>query len=222
MSERPWAAQLAKASWVAFLVTLGVGYISRATGLETANAVMALGMTIVYALLLIGGFAFGIAALFGVRKYGRRGILLPAFIGSTLCLLEFVIGTENFVDAFRASRQRAQQARIEALAAGMQRALPKMSGPDVQLTSVRAAPGELVMTYTYVHSKADEIDVSKFRTAVWPAARQIVCNRLAPTLGIPVNFRLRYFSADGSPLPELLVKADECTRSPQGAAARAR
>jgi len=29
---------------------------------------------------------------------------LPALIGSTLCLLEFVIGTENFVDAFRASR----------------------------------------------------------------------------------------------------------------------
>ncbi len=147
---------------------------------------------------------------------------MPALIGSTLCLLEFVIGTENFADAFRASRQRAQQARIEALAAGMQKALPKMSGPDIQFTSVRAARSELVMTYTYVHNKADEIDVSKFRTAVWPAARQIVCNRLAPTLGIPVNFRLRYFSADGSPLSELVVKADECARSPHGAASRAK
>jgi hypothetical protein len=222
MSDRPWAAQLAKASWVACLVTLGVGYVGRATGLEAANVNAALGMTIVYALLLIGGFGCGIAALFGVRKFGRRGILLPALIGSTLCLLELVIGTENFVDAFRGSRQRAQQARIEALAAGMQKALPKMSGPDIQFTSVRAARGELVMTYTYVHNKADEIDVSKFGTAVWPATRPMACNRLAPTLGIPVDFRLRYFSADGSPLSELVVKADECAHSPRGAAARAR
>ncbi len=222
MSDRPWAAQLAKASWVACLVTLGVAYLGRETGLEAANAVSALAMTIVYALLLIGGFGCGIAALFGVRKYGRRGILLPALIGSTLCLLELVIGTGNFVDAFRAGRQQARQARIEALAAGMQKELPQMRGPDVQFTSVRAARGELVMTYTYVHAKADEIDVSKFRTAVWPAARQIVCDRLAPTLGIPVNFRLRYFSADRSPLSELVVKADECARSPHGAAARAK
>jgi len=45
---------------------------------------------------------------------------------------------------------------------------------------------------------------------------------LLPTLGIPINFRLRYFSADGSPLSELVVKPDECARLPHGAAARTR
>src|SRR5258708_24214264 len=113
MSDRPWAAQLAKASWVACLVTLGVGYLGRATGLEAANVNAALGMTIVYALLLFGGFGCGIAALFGVRKFGRRAILLPALIGSTLCLLEVVIRTDNLAHASPAIRQRAQPARLQ-------------------------------------------------------------------------------------------------------------
>jgi hypothetical protein len=211
------ATQLAKASWVAFLLVGTVSTIVRtATGDTASNAVV---LTVVYALLLGVGCGCGIAALAGVRKHGRRGILIPALIGSTLCLGMLALGTYGFVSSFMASRY---QARINALAAGVQKGLPKMSGPETEFTSVRAASGELVFSYTLIHRRANEIDVPKFKTAVWPPTKDLFCHRVAPAFQIPVNFRLRYSSADGVPFAELVIKAAECAGAAHGSSLASR
>ena len=204
------ATQLAKASWVAFLLVGAVSTIVRtATGDTASNSVV---LTIVYVLLFGIGCGCGIAALAGVRRYGRHGILIPALIGTTLCLGMLALGTYGFFSSFMASRS---QARINALAAGLQKGLPTMSGPETEFTSVRAASGELVFSYTLIHRRANEIDVPKFKTAVWPPTKDLVCHKLAPSLQIPVDFRLRYSSA-GVFFAELVIKAAECAGAAHG------
>jgi len=91
-----------------------------------------------------------------------------------------------------------------------------MSGPETEFTSVREASGELVFSYTLIHRRANEIDVPKFKSAVWPPTKDLVCDKLAPFLQIPVDFRLRYSSADGIPFAELVIKAAECAGAAQG------
>lgn len=55
--------------------------------------------------LMLGGFSFGIIALFGISKHGTKGILLPAIVGIIISgFLLFI-----FVTNFMAARARAMQ-----------------------------------------------------------------------------------------------------------------
>ena len=81
----PFAPQAAKASWVSFFFAFGFAYFARRLTDPMTKPIFALGV----ALFFVIGFALGISALFGIRKYGTKGILAPAFAGiilNGLCL----------------------------------------------------------------------------------------------------------------------------------------
>ena len=76
----PFAPQAAKASWVSFLFAYGFAYFARGFTDPLTKPIFALGV----ALFMVIGFVLGIIALFGIRKYGTKGILIPALVGIIL------------------------------------------------------------------------------------------------------------------------------------------
>lgn len=72
----PFTRQAARASWVAPLLSLVLSYY-----IKPLNPTFNLLMLMVMVFFLIAGFVFGIVALFGIRKHGRKGILKPAIAG---------------------------------------------------------------------------------------------------------------------------------------------
>jgi hypothetical protein len=74
--------QAAKASWAAPLILLGLGALTNTVvNRESPDRTIQILLGIVALLLLTAGFTCGIVALFGVRRYGARGILAPAIVG---------------------------------------------------------------------------------------------------------------------------------------------
>lgn len=61
-------------------------------------------------LLLIAGFILGIVALFGIHRHGRKGILLPAILGTVLNAL-FLAGGIVAILASIHARERAEEMR---------------------------------------------------------------------------------------------------------------
>jgi hypothetical protein len=80
-AKKPFAFQAAQASVLAPLISIGIGIIVN-VGLGNQTTPMA---TIIIGslctLLIASGFILGISALFGVRRYGRKGILGRAIVG---------------------------------------------------------------------------------------------------------------------------------------------
>jgi glucose uptake protein GlcU len=79
----PLATQLARASWVAPLLVVGTNLLLRQTESrdDTSHAVV---FTVIALVFAIVGLTSGIAAVFAVRRQGRKDILLPAAIGIVL------------------------------------------------------------------------------------------------------------------------------------------
>lgn len=82
--SRPLSQQLAHLSWLSPLVALMINHFLNQTGIhQTQEAARVADLTRAYlsvALYLVG-FAAGSAALFGVKRYGWKRILIPASIG---------------------------------------------------------------------------------------------------------------------------------------------
>jgi hypothetical protein len=64
--------------------------------------------------LTLVGFVFGIAALFGIRRHGTKGILLPALIGIILNGLIIVMFITMIASAFSRARPR-QKAEVSGV-----------------------------------------------------------------------------------------------------------
>jgi hypothetical protein len=75
-----FARQGARASWVSFLFAYGFAAMARRLRGEPMQPFFQLAAA---AFLLIG-FGLGITALVGMRKHGKKGILVPATIGVVL------------------------------------------------------------------------------------------------------------------------------------------
>jgi hypothetical protein len=72
--------QAAKASWISFIFALGC--LALLEHLKRSLLENIIGITLLFLPLL--GFVLGLIALFGIRKHGIKGILLPAVIGLVL------------------------------------------------------------------------------------------------------------------------------------------
>jgi hypothetical protein len=80
-TKKPFAFQAAQASVLAPLISIGLG-IAVNLGLGSQPTPSARIITGSLCTLLIGlGFFFGITALFGIRRYGGKGILGRAIAG---------------------------------------------------------------------------------------------------------------------------------------------
>lgn len=82
-SPRPnFYQQAAKASWVAPVVALVLGCLTRGSSERSPMTGGIVGL--INVAMTFTGLVMGIVALFGVRKYGSRGILAPAIVGLVL------------------------------------------------------------------------------------------------------------------------------------------
>jgi hypothetical protein len=91
---------MARASWIAPLIGLGVNIVL--LGIPAAEAGPVRGL--VALIFFGGGLLLGIIALFGMIQYGRKGILIPALIGVVIPVALAVLA----LPAFYAAKRRAQ------------------------------------------------------------------------------------------------------------------
>ena len=100
-AEKPppvFAQQAAKASWICPIVI----FLLFAFGHQVAARVV---LELIALVLIVAGISLGVAALFGIRKHGKKGILAPALVGIVLNGLLLFIFITNFVAA-RAAHTR--------------------------------------------------------------------------------------------------------------------
>ena len=93
-SAKPFALQAARCSWIAPLVAIGV-----LAFVNTATPIAKLITEIVILLLSLLGLLLGVGSLFGIRRHGIKGILVPALAGVIISGLLISIWVLNFVQA---------------------------------------------------------------------------------------------------------------------------
>ena len=93
--KKPLHQQFAQASWLCPVLVIAVNIFLRPIREDPSKAEA---LSVVFALfatvMALMGFCFGIAALFGIKRHGAKGIVLPAAIGialSSVYLALFVI-----------------------------------------------------------------------------------------------------------------------------------
>jgi hypothetical protein len=79
-NTNPFARQAAKASWISFVLALVFGRMLRGGEGPPMKTVFLLAAV----LFVLIGFAFAGIALFGIRRHGAKGILIPAVVGIAL------------------------------------------------------------------------------------------------------------------------------------------
>jgi len=96
-----WPHKMAKASWVAFCIVLGVlGSLMFPGSAQTTKVVMELTVFV----LSVDGICMGIASLFGISKYGIKKILAPALVGIITNSLFVCIFMTNVLRAYNATK----------------------------------------------------------------------------------------------------------------------
>lgn len=100
-NKQPFARQAAKASWIIPLLSLAIMVIGKSATKSPTGSLILGGLVI---LLFIVGILFGIICLFGIKSYGRKGILLPGITG---ILLNSVLLTLLLLVVFSAYKSAA-------------------------------------------------------------------------------------------------------------------
>lgn len=81
-TKKPFAFQAAQASFLAPLISIGIGFFVNVIGSGGHPSPLAGIITgSLCSLLIVLGLLFGIIALFGIRRYGKKGILGRAIAG---------------------------------------------------------------------------------------------------------------------------------------------
>jgi len=89
---KAFAYQAARASWLGPIVI----FLMFAAGHQVVAQVV---LELVALALIVAGICLGVAALCGIRKHGRKGILTPALVGLILNGLLLFIFITNFLAA---------------------------------------------------------------------------------------------------------------------------
>src|SRR5438876_9287575 len=96
-----FASQAAKGSWVSAAMIFLLVALGQRTGARVIIEFVAL-------FIMVAGLILGVIALFGIRKYGTKGILAPAVVGIAINGLLLFIFLTNFIAA-RAKAQREEK-----------------------------------------------------------------------------------------------------------------
>ena len=89
--SQPFAIQAAKASWVAPLLATALSFSVKTmlrgdTRIDPqTNQIVWIVVGVIVILIVASGLILGVAALFGLKKHGWRGILIPSLVGIVLC-----------------------------------------------------------------------------------------------------------------------------------------
>ena len=79
-----FSKQAAKASWIIPLLALGMMAIGNSAMKSSGSSIGPLILGGVVILLFIAGIILGVISLYGIKKYGKKGLLAPAIIGILL------------------------------------------------------------------------------------------------------------------------------------------
>ena len=109
--DRTFFHQAAKASWVAPLVALLLGFCTLDYRRQPDNRDSALIIGVVNVLLIAGGLVLAIVAFFGIKRHGSEGIVAPAIAGLVINGLLVVLAL-SLLPALNRARNTA--ARIAA------------------------------------------------------------------------------------------------------------
>jgi FtsH-binding integral membrane protein len=64
---------------------------------------------IILTLIILSGFVFGVISLFGIRRYGKAGILWKAVMGLLIVIIMFSLAIPSFLRARAIARERYEQ-----------------------------------------------------------------------------------------------------------------
>ena len=149
-----WPKETAKASWIAPLLGVAANIFLRSANGST----LILGL-LMFVLATLGVFA-GLIALSRVPKYGKKGILIPALIGTLLSTAYLLVGTATFVTAKQKADGTLAAKVFKREAKLAQKTLPQDLGDGMALVAVSfEAPKTLVMDYTVKVGKNEELDL---------------------------------------------------------------
>ena len=93
--KTPFAQRAAKDSWILFFIIL---IMTTLFGISAITDILGI-------LLAVSGIVLGIVSMFGISKYGKKKILLPALIGIILNGLLFFIWVSNYIAYVARARQ---------------------------------------------------------------------------------------------------------------------
>ena len=84
----PFARQAAKASWLAPFIAIVMGFFGNALANSNPDGPSSRTVSLVVGalalIIVLAGLILGVLALFGIKKHGARGILVPAIVGIVL------------------------------------------------------------------------------------------------------------------------------------------
>lgn len=111
-TRKPFAFQAAQASLLAPLTAVGVSIVVNAGMGNQATPLVKIITGSLCVLLIVLGFVFGIVALFGVRRHGRKGIFGRAIAGVCVngILIAFMaVSIPGFMQAAERAKERQRQ-----------------------------------------------------------------------------------------------------------------
>jgi hypothetical protein len=139
-STNPFARQAARASWISFIFAFAFFMMLHPLQGSPLQFIILRAVP----LLLLLGFALGLIALFGIRKHGIKGILMPAVIG---LILNGVLIAALLVPATLAALRKAHELHETAASASSSTQSVTTGEVPVKPTAKRPSrPGEPIVT----------------------------------------------------------------------------
>lgn len=194
------------------LFAIGFNVLGRAALGPNESGIPVLIVSTVAALSLLTGIIAGIVALFGIPKYGRKGILVKALCG----ILIPIILTGLAIPAIVMARGKAGEFRTESniqrdlkkIATQLNRTSPQKVDDETRLDGAEALPKRtLLYKYTLISVTQEEVALSLLEKHVRPEI--VKAYRTVPEMQYlrdnAVNLIYRYVDKDGKLIGDLTV-----------------
>lgn len=211
-SKPPLAHQLAKASWLAPILVVLMNSMLASALREHTSASGAVVSTLIGVFLLTVGLVAGVAAFPGIRKHGRKGILIPATIGTLVCAVLLVIVATNFSAALSKARS-SSVSEMEETVRELNAGLPRMLDEETELTAVILESDRIIYSYRLVATQPGDLDVEVFESLVQPDLARDFCGTMTAFLARGNSVVARYHTADDGLMSELVLSNDDCGTS---------
>ena len=160
-SRKYFYRNLATASIFAIPVAIAVNTLSSASASSLdpqAKTIIGMISGCLGLLILVSGVVAGIIALFGIRKYGKKGILIKALCGILIPVVLTVLAIPALLNARAKALQiqanaKSVEAQLSLVAERVNKQEPVMIDEDTKLDGAEALPGR-ILVYKYTLSLA--------------------------------------------------------------------
>jgi len=194
------------------LFAFGFNVLGRAALGPNESGIPAIIVSTVAGLSLLTGIIAGIVALFGIPKYGRKGILVKALCG----ILIPIILTGLAIPALVMARAKAGefqtetniQRELKKVASDINRKSPQQVDEETRLDGAETLPERTFLyKYTLISVTQEEVALSLLEEHVRPEI--VKAYRTHPEMKYlrdnAVNLIYRYVDKDGKPIGDLTV-----------------